>query len=62
MKVKEYYFARRKLILNKGEPVRFWIDPWLDNIPLCESFPALFDNCQGQDRTFEKAINCEMSV
>jgi hypothetical protein len=47
LKVKEYYFVGRKVILNKGNLVRFWIDPWLNDTPLVESVPVLFDICQG---------------
>jgi hypothetical protein len=62
LKVKEYYFAERIVTLNKGNLVRFWIYPWLDDTPLFESFPALFDICQGQDWTFKKVINFGMDV
>jgi hypothetical protein len=60
MKVRDYYFAGRKVILNGGDLVRFCIDPWLDNAALCDSYPALFDICQGQDWTLERVIgsNC----
>jgi hypothetical protein len=33
LKVKEVYFERRSVILNKGYLVRFWIDPWMNNTP-----------------------------
>jgi hypothetical protein len=56
LKIKEHYFAGRKIILNKGDLVRFWIDPWLNNTHLFEAFPALFDICQWQDSTFEKSL------
>jgi hypothetical protein len=42
--------------------VRFWIDPWLNDTPLIESFPAFFDICQGQDWMFEKVIDSGMDV
>jgi hypothetical protein len=62
LKVKEHYFAGRKIILNKGNLVRFWIDPWLDNRPLFEVYPTHFDICQGQDWTFEKVLSCDFAV
>jgi hypothetical protein len=62
MKVKDFYFARRKVLLRKGNLVRFWKDPWLDDIPLCESFLALFDICQGQDWTFERTMSCNLVI
>jgi hypothetical protein len=57
LKIKEYYFAGRKLILNKGGLVRFWIDPWLDQVPLCEAYPALYDTCHAQYWTSEKVLS-----
>jgi hypothetical protein len=62
LKIKEYYFAGRKLILNKGGLVRFWIDPWLDDVPLCKSYPGLYDICEGQESTFEKVVGNGMIV
>jgi hypothetical protein len=62
MKVKDFYFAGRKVLLRKGNLVRFWKDPWLDDIPLCESFLALFDICQGQDWTFERTMSCNLVI
>jgi hypothetical protein len=59
LKIKEHYFAGRKIILNKGDLVRFWIDPWLNNTHLFEAFPALFDICQRHDWTFEKVLNSQ---
>ena len=37
MKVKDLYFEGRKVILQKGDVVRFWKDPWLDGYSLCVS-------------------------
>jgi hypothetical protein len=54
LKVKDYYFEGRRIVLKKGDLVRFWIDPWLDDKPLCEVYSNLFDICQGQEWTFEK--------
>jgi hypothetical protein len=62
LKVKEHYFAGRKIIVNKGDLVRFWIDPWLDNKSLFDVYLTLFDICQGQDWTFEKVLNCDFVV
>jgi hypothetical protein len=62
MKVRDFYVAGRKVLLQKGNLVRFWMDPSLGDTPLCESFPALFDICQGQDWTFERAMSCNLDV
>jgi hypothetical protein len=31
LKVKERYFEGRQVILNRGDVVRFWLDPWIEN-------------------------------
>lgn len=46
MKVKEYYLTGRKIILNSGNLMRLWQDPWMGENPLCEQFPILFYLCQ----------------
>jgi hypothetical protein len=62
LKVKDFYFAGRKVLLQKGNLVRFRMDPWLDDTPLCESFTALFDICQGKDWMFQKVMSCNLIV
>jgi hypothetical protein len=44
LKVKYFYIVGRKVMLQKGNLlVRFSMDPCLDDTPLYETFPALFD-------------------
>jgi hypothetical protein len=62
LKVNDFYFAGRKVMLQKGNLVRFLMDPWLDDTPLCESFTALFDICQGKDWMFQKVMSCNLIV
>jgi hypothetical protein len=62
LKVKEFYLKGRKVILNRGNIVRFWLDPWLNNTPLCESYPSLFDVCHAQEWTFEKVLSCNLVI
>jgi hypothetical protein len=44
-------------VLYNGNSLRFWRDPWLDAVPWVDSYPLLFDICQGQDWTFAKMAN-----
>lgn len=32
-----------KRTCGKGDSVRFWLDPWIEEIPLAHSFPKLFE-------------------
>lgn len=38
------------------------MDPSLDDTPLCESFPAVFDIYQGQDWMFKRTMSCNLVV
>jgi hypothetical protein len=51
LQVKDTYLAGRKIVLNGGDLVRFWQDPWEDKPPVCVMFPDLFDICQLQECT-----------
>jgi hypothetical protein len=46
LKVKYTYMIGTKVVLGNGDTCRLWKDPFLDNIPLWEKFPNLFDLCQ----------------
>jgi hypothetical protein len=45
MKVRFIYLMGREYKLKNGKRVSFWKDAWLDNNPLCVSYPILFDIC-----------------
>jgi hypothetical protein len=62
MKVKDDYFRGRKVILHKGDIVRFWLDPWLNDTPLCLSHQELYDISQGQDFTFASFAGVNFEV
>jgi hypothetical protein len=51
LQVKDTCLAGRKGLLNSGDLVWFWKDPWNDGPPICEMFPDLFEICQIQDCT-----------
>jgi hypothetical protein len=54
LKEKEIYMKGRKVTLKNGELVRFWNDPWLNGVALCDSFSILLDLCQKQDNTIKQ--------
>ena len=61
MNVKEIYFSGRLIKLRIGSLVRFWKGPWLNNTPLMQSFPLLYDIllydiCQVPDITFRQCV------
>jgi hypothetical protein len=49
LKVKDTYLCGREVILNSGNLISFWLDPWLNDTPLASSHPDLFDIFQAQD-------------
>jgi hypothetical protein len=49
LKVKETYFAGRKVILKNGNINVLWKDPIRGEQPFCDKFPVLFNLCQVQD-------------
>jgi hypothetical protein len=49
MKVRFIYLRGREYKLNNGKRVSFWKYAWLDNNPLCVSYPILFDICVNQN-------------
>jgi hypothetical protein len=55
--VRDTYLAGRKLVLNKGDLVRFWKDSWTGDPPWCDQFPVLFDICQMQNCTIRQFVD-----
>lgn len=62
MKVKEIYLPGRKIIINKGDLVRVWHDPWMSDIPLKNCFPMLFDVCQQQNDTLAEFVSASYEM
>jgi hypothetical protein len=62
MKVKDEYLLGRKIILHKGDIVRFWLDPSLNNLALCVSYPELYNISKGQEFTFERYVNSGFDI
>jgi hypothetical protein len=45
LKIMPIYLRGRSFKLNNGKLVSFWLDPWLDDKPLCTYYPILYDLC-----------------
>jgi hypothetical protein len=43
MKVRQLYLRGRGVKINNGKAVSFWLDPWLDEMPLCQKYGVLFE-------------------
>jgi hypothetical protein len=43
MKVRHLYLRGREIKINNGHHVSFWFDPWLVDIPLCQTYPMMFE-------------------
>jgi hypothetical protein len=41
MKIRHIYLKGREFDLGNGRMVSFWLDPWLDGIPICMEYPIL---------------------
>jgi hypothetical protein len=48
MKVRHIYLRAREYKLNNGMSISFWLDKWLDDKPLCASYPIMYDLCPNQ--------------
>jgi hypothetical protein len=45
-----------------GDIVKFWLDPWLNDIALCSAFPLLFDIYLAQEVTFYNVLQCDFNI
>jgi hypothetical protein len=43
MVTKKFFFRYGTFSINDGLQIRFWEDTWLDNAPLHEQYPALYN-------------------
>lgn len=62
LKVKELYMAGRKVEIQTADVARLWKDPLVDNIPLNEKFPLLFNICNFQDCTVNKCLDVDVNT
>ena len=62
MKVKDVHMAGTKLVLNNGNYIGLWEDPWLNNMTLENHFPILFDICQNQGCTISEFASSDYQL
>jgi hypothetical protein len=43
MKIRHIYLKGRGIKINNGQSASFWLDNWLDDSPLCQTYPILYD-------------------
>jgi hypothetical protein len=48
LKIRHIYLKGRVLKISNGQRVSFWLDPWLEDVPLCQAFPLLFEEALDQ--------------
>jgi hypothetical protein len=48
LKVRHIYLKDRTFKVNNGKLLSFWLDIWLDDIPLSQRYPALYELCLNQ--------------
>ena len=48
LKIKDIYLQGRVVTIRNGEKVRFWLDVWLYDEPLCKIALVLFELCDNK--------------
>jgi hypothetical protein len=43
MASKKFFFRHGTFSINDGSHIHFWKDIWLDNVPLCKQYSALYN-------------------
>jgi hypothetical protein len=43
LKIRHIYLRGREIKIENGRMMSFWLDSWLDNIPLCQAYPMLYE-------------------
>jgi hypothetical protein len=51
LKVRSIYLRGRGVKVNNGRNVSFWLEPWIDDKPLCLTYPVLFELATNQRST-----------
>jgi hypothetical protein len=59
LKVRHVYLQGREFKINSGRLVSFWLDPWMNEKPLCTSYPVLYDLCMNQRSSVRGVIENE---
>jgi hypothetical protein len=55
MKVRHIYLRGRGIKINNGQYVNFWLDPWLNDTPLCQRYLILYEMATKQ-RCYVKEV------
>ena len=59
MKVKNFYMAGRRVVIQSSDIARLWIDPIGDQAPLPEQFHRMFSICNYPDRIVDKCLDVD---
>ena len=51
LKIKDIYLRGRRLQTKNGKNTILWSNSWLNNKPLCVTYPVLYDLCSEKDIT-----------
>lgn len=57
LQVRKFYIQGRKFKCKSGQAISFWKDSWLDDMPICESFPMLFEVCSNPDLSVKECAD-----
>jgi hypothetical protein len=41
--VRHIYLKGREIKIKNGKIAGFWLDPWLESVPLCQSYYVLYE-------------------
>jgi hypothetical protein len=48
LKIRQIYLKGREYKINNRKSVSFWLDRWLDDKPLCVTYPILYGLCSNK--------------
>jgi hypothetical protein len=48
LKVRHIYLTRRGIKINNWQRLSFWLDSWLEGVPLCQQYPVLYELAEKQ--------------
>lgn len=51
VRVKDEFFQRGSFLVGNGTNTRFWEDCWLEDMPLSQQYPPLYNNVQHKHAT-----------
>ena len=60
MKVKRDFLRFGTFIINDGSQVRFWEDTWLENSPLWDQYPQLYNIVREKQDTVADVLSTQI--